>query len=286
MSNNIPYTYIILRYVHDVMTGEFVNVGVVMHVPTQRRVLAKTRTTMGRIRGVFPDLDRNAFSSSMQSVQRSFRDFAKENAKVSLFVSDGDAATFARKAVPADDSSLQWSPVGSGLTSEIDRTFDRLYDRFVSRYDTPSRHRRTDDDVWRPVLQKLEEKNLASLLQEKVIAGPVDDVLFKHAWKNGSWHVYEPVSFDLADADGIKVKAREWLGHLAAVVTDGKNVEPFKPHFIVGAPRDEELRQAYKSALAILRRVPNEPEIFEETQIDDLVAQIEQEVRLHESSTR
>jgi len=286
MSNNSPYTYTVLRYVHDVMTGEFVNVGVVMHVPSQQRVLAKTRTTMGRIRGVFPDLDRNAFTAAMQAVQRSFRKIAKENTKDSLFVSTGDAAVFGRQALPADDSSLQWSSVGSGLTSEADKTFDRLYDRFVARYDTPSRHRRTDDDVWRPVLQKLEEKNLASLLQEKIIAGPVDDVLFKHAWKNGCWHVYEPVSFDLVDADGIKVKAREWLGHLAAVVTDGKNVEPFKPHFIVGAPRDHALRQAYDSALAILRRAPNDPEIFEETQIDDLIARIEHEVRSHGPSVR
>jgi hypothetical protein len=106
----------------------------------------------------------------------------------------------------------------------------------------------------------------------------VDDVFFKHAWKNGSWQVYEPVSFDLADADGIKTKAREWLGHLTAVVSDGSNVEPFKPHFIVGAPTDPKLRPAYDSALAILRRAPNDPEIFEETQIDDLVTRIEHEV--------
>jgi hypothetical protein len=286
MSNKLPYTYTILRYVHDVMTGEFVNVGVVMHVLSQRRVLAKTRTTIGRLRGVFPDLDRNAFTSSMHAVQRSFRKIAEQNVRDGLFISEGDAAAFARQAMPPDDSSLQWSPLGSGLTSEVEKTFNRLYDRFVARYDTHSRHRRTDDDVWRPVLQKLEERNLASRLHEKVISGPVDDVFFKHAWKNGRWHVYEPVSFDLADADGIKGKAREWLGHLAAVVGDGKNVEPFKPYFIVGVPREAELRQAYDSAIAILRRAPNDPEIFEETQIDDLVSQIEDEVRSQDSLFR
>lgn len=278
MSKKFPYTYTILRYVHDVMTGEFINVGVVMHVPSQRQLLARTRTTIGRVRGVFPDLDRNAFSVAMHAVQRAFRKIAKDNTEASLFDSEGDASEFARKAVPADDSSLQWSAVGSGLSGDAKQTFERLYERFVARYDTHSRHRRTDDDVWRPVLQKLEERNLASRLQEKSISGPVDDVFFKHAWKNGRWQVYEPVSFDLADADGIKTKAREWLGHLAAVVADGSNVEPFKPHFIVGAPSDPKLRPAYDSALAILRRAPNDPEIFEETQIDDLVTRIEHEV--------
>ena len=107
-----------------------------------------------------------------------------------------------------------------------------LYERFVARYDTSARHRRTEDEIWRPVLMKLEERSLAGNLTEKVIAGSLDDVTFKHAWKNGQWNVYEPVSFDLADEDGIKRKAREWLGHLAAVVNDG-DVEPFKPQFLV-----------------------------------------------------
>jgi hypothetical protein len=155
-----------------------------------------------------------------------------------------------------------------------------LYERFVARYDTSARHRRTEDEIWRPVLMKLEERSLAGNLTEKVIAGSLDDVTFKHAWKNGQWNVYEPVSFDLADEDGIKRKAREWLGHLAAVVDDG-DVEPFKPHFLVGAPTDARLNAAYQTAKEILRRVPNNPEIFEESQIDDLVAQIEDEMRTH-----
>ena len=121
---------------------------------------------------------------------------------------------------------------------------------------------------------------MASGLQEKVIVGSLDDITFKHAWKNGQWNVYEPVSFDLADSDGIKRKAREWLGHLAAVVGDG-GVEPFKPHFLVGAPSDPRLVDAYESAKRILKRAPNEPEIFEEAQVDELIAQIEDEVRAH-----
>jgi hypothetical protein len=277
MSDRLPYTYTILRYVHDVMTGEFVNVGVVMHVPSQQRVLAKTRTTFGRIKGIFPDLDRKAFTSAMRAIQRSFNTIEKNSG-----ITADDATAFASRAVPRDDSSLQWSPAGSGLTTNAEKTFERLYGRFVAKYDPSSPHRRTDDDVWRPVSQKLAEKKLGSRLKEKVISGPVDDVVFKHAWKNGRWHVYEPVSFDLADADGIKEKARAWLGHLAAVVAGGRDVELFKPYFIVGAPSDDGLKKAYDSAIAILRRVPNDPEIFEEAQVDDFVKQIEDEMRAHD----
>ena len=87
------------------------------------------------------------------------------------------------------------------------------------------------------------------------------------------------MSLDLADADGIRDKARRWRGHLAAVVDDVS--ETFKLHFILGAPQNPILRPAYQSAMGILRRAAFAPEIFEEGQVDDLVTKIEDEVRAH-----
>jgi hypothetical protein len=280
MTSKAAYSYTLLRYVHDVLTGEFVNVGVVVLVPSHNLVRYKMRSTMGRLRGVFPDIDRRAFLSSMAAVRRGLQSVAKSEMGAGLLKSEGDAAAIARRAVPRDDSSLQWSPCGAGLTAMPDETLNRLFDRYVSRYDTHNRSRRTDDDVWRPVRQKLEERDLAQYLQEKSISGSVDEIVFKHAWKNGRWHVYEPLSFDLVDAEGIKTKAREWLGHLAAVDAGGK-AEPFKPHFIVGAPTNPTLRDAYLGAIAILKQAPNNPDVFEEGELDTLVAQIEDEVREH-----
>jgi hypothetical protein len=283
MKDKQQYGFVILRYVHDVLTAEFINVGVVMYVPSQGRVIAKTRNTMGRLRGVFPDLDRAAFNSAMSSVRRGFTKIAKRKSTAGLFKSHDSVLAIAREAVPHDDSSLQWSSIGGGLTGDVQETFDRLYNQFVARYDHKSSHRRTDDEIWRPVLAKLEERNLATKLHEKVITGSLDDVTFKHAWKNGQWHVYEPVSFDLAEADSIKGKAREWLGHLSAVVADGKT-EAFKPHFFVGAPSDPRLSAAYESAKKILSQAPNNPEVFEEAQLDEFVSQIEDEVRAHDAA--
>lgn len=280
MTDNAAYSYTLLRYVHDVLTGEFVNVGVVLFVPSKGFVHYKMRGTIGRLKGVFPDIDRKAFLSSMAAVRKGLQLAAKSEREAGFLKSEGDAAVIARRAVPPDDSSLQWSPSGTGLTANPEAALDRLFDRYVSRYDTHHRSRRSDDDVWRPVRQKLEERNLAQHLQEKSISGGVDDIVFKHAWKNGQWHVYEPLSFDLADAEGIKTKAREWLGHLSAVVADGK-AEQFKPHFIIGAPTNPTLQDAYRSAIAILERAPNNAEVFEEAQLDKLVAQIEDEVREH-----
>ncbi|MBS9476205.1 DUF3037 domain-containing protein [Ancylobacter radicis] len=283
MTDKLPYSYTLLRYVHDVLTGEFVNVGVVVFAPSGGQVRFKVRRTMGRLKGVFPDLDRAAFMSAMASTRRALQQIAKREQDAGMFSSLVNAGDIARRALPLDSSSLQWSDCGTGVTKDLDATLDRIFERFVARYDTHARDRKTDEDVWRPVRQRLEERDLAQCLQEKSIQGGLDAIFFKHAWKNGKWHVYEPLSFDLVDADGIKSKAREWLGHLSAVVADGR-AEDFKPHFIVGAPSDPSLHDAYRTAIAILERAPNGPEVFEEGELDALVTQIEDEVRAHRQS--
>lgn len=282
MIDKAPYSYTLLRYVHDVLTGEFVNVGVVLFVPSKGLVRFKLRSTIGRLKGVFPDIDRRAFVSSLIAVRKGLQFAAKSESEAGFLKSDGDAAAIGYRAVPRDDSSLQWSRPGTGLTDNPDETLNRLFERYVSRYDTHHHARRTDDDVWRPVHRKLEERNLVQHLREKSISGGLDDIVFKHARKNGQWHVYEPLSFDLADADGIKTKAREWLGHLSAVVAGGK-AEQFKPYFIVGAPANPTLQDAYRSAIAILEQAPNHPEVFEEHQLDKLVDEIEDEVSAHKA---
>jgi hypothetical protein len=283
MTEQRPYTYTILRYVHDARAGEMLNVGIVLHVAAEHRLLVRTRSTFGRVKAAFPDLDGDAFKSAMRAVERAVTGVAEDLAATTLLPQDGDAASLARKAMAADDSALQWSPVGSGLTSDADATLARLFDRLVLRNDdraTP--RRRVDEEVWRPVRAKLEERNVKVPFEPKVIAGALDSITFENAWKNGSWHVYEPVSLDLADRDGIMAKTHRWLGHLAAV-QDGVK-DSVKVHFILGAPQDPALEPAYHRALALFRQAPLGPEVLEEGDVDALVARIEDEVRAHQDA--
>jgi hypothetical protein len=220
----------------------------------------------------------------MRAVEQGVKKVAKECADTSLLSREVDAGALARMALPADDSSLQWSPVGGGLTDNVEKTFDRLYERLVARCDTHSTHRRTDDDVWRPVREMIAERNIAVQLVKKTIVGTTDEIAFERAWKNGQWHAYEPISLDLADADGIKDKARKWRCHLEAV-HDGVS-EQVKLHLVVGAPRDPSLIQAYEGAVKILGSSPFQPSIYREDQVDELVDQIEDEVRAHAAANQ
>lgn len=284
MSIKEPYSYVVLRYVHDVLTAEFVNVGLVMVVPGRSKLLMRGRKTFGRIKNIFPDLDSDAYKRAISAVERGMRQVERHLMNEGLFKESKNAREYGRIAVPLDDSALQWSPVGTGLTADPEKTFESLYHRFVTRYDRQSVRHRTDDDVWRLVSSRLKERDVPVDLQPKRVEGRTDAVEFRHAWKNGRWHVYEPLSFDLADADNIKDKARRWLGHLTAV-RDGA-ADDVQLHFIVGRPQRSALEPAYRSAIDILHRVPFESQIFEEDAIEDVVHMIEDEAREHEAQRK
>lgn len=273
------YTYTILRYIHDTSTGEFINAGIVMVARDKRFIGVRLRHTHGRLSAMFPDLDREAFKLSMRVLERAVKDLAETYQKSDLFPLAGDAVGLARTALPADDSSLQWSPVGGGITADPQATLDHVFDRLVARYDNKSeRVKRTDEDVWRPVKDRLDRAGLASQLKPTVIQGKVDQLKFEHAWKNGVWHCYEPLSFDLSDAEYIKDKARRWSGFLSTV---RDAADQFKPIFIVGAPHDEKLRPAFDKAVEILLNSPVTPAVFADTDADQLAAQMEAEITEH-----
>lgn len=277
-----PYTYTVLRYIHDPVTGEFVNVGLVMHSPRRASddtfLRGSTRHTIGRMRAMFPDLVRADFTSSMYAIDRAAGRLTTALGREGMLPSDGDALSFARQILPSDASSLQWSASGSGISADLNATFDKLFERFVSRYDDRAESRRSDDEVWRPVRTQLEQRGIPVQLEAKTISGGGDKIEFAHAWKNGSWHAYEAVSFDLAGADGIAEKAHRWLGRLTSVAPDAHEV--FHTHFIVGKPSDSALESAYQRAVGILRKAPS-ADVYEESQIDAFVDRIEDEVRAH-----
>ena len=275
------YSYVVLRYVHDPVADESVNVGVLVYAPASRFLQARTRTTFGRLRTLYPDLDGEAFKRALRAVEDGVDALARGAASTPLLPLS-DAASLARSVLPDDDSGLRWSRVGTGLTDDPAATLDALFLRFVARHDRASDRRRDDDDVWRSISQKLAAHDVADRFEEKTIRGGADEITLRHAWKNGRWHAVEPVSLDLVDADGVKGKARRWLGHLSAV--DGLADQAII-HLVVGRPVDLDLTSAYRDALAILRKAPA-TEVVEENEADAVVSQLADEITAREAGQK
>jgi hypothetical protein len=265
------------------VTGEFVNVGLVLFAPRhldQPPVLRfEFKERIGRLRGLFPDFNRAAFQSAIRSIRRNAKSVAKDIERPDLFSIDGDVLAVAHKIIPHDGSSMRWSDISTGVSPELSKTFERACHRMLSLYDRHIASGRTDEDIWRPVHRALVERRVKIDFESKVIIGDLDSIEFRHSWKNGKVHAYEPLSFDLADAERIKDKARKWFGHMSTVQIG--NAEDFKAYFIVGQPDDKALLPAYEAAVRILKSAPSNPEVYEESEVDLLVDSIEDQFRSH-----
>lgn len=283
MSELITYTYSVLRYVHDTTTGEFVNVGVALYAPKTQYASALCRSTYGRVNKVFPGINAEHFKLLMRHIQARFEEIGEQLGSQLPLDTVSSVEELARRILPADDSALQWSPMGAGRSSDPAKTLESLFDRMVMRYEDRSvRERRSEDDVWRHFKRTLEKRQLLQYFEPRKIAVKDDEVEFQYTWKNGILHCLEPVSFDLSSADGIKDKAHRWLGRITSIKA---TPDKFRLYFMVGQPQDDALEAAFESAVSILGKMPVETAIFREDDGDKLSDLLAKEVADHLASS-
>lgn len=276
------YTYTVLRYIHDITTGEFANVGVVLVAPKARYASASCRPTYGRLSRMFPGMSGDSFRSLMNFIQARAEEFGDRlSSELPLSVPE-NALQLAKSILPPDDSSLQWSPMGSGLTENPSKTLEELYARMVMRYeDRATAAGRTDEAVWRKFRKPLEQHHVLKYLEPKSFSVQDDQVEFEYAWKNGRWHCLAPVSFDLQSTDSIREKAHKWLGQMTSVQNAD---EPFKVYLLVGEPQQDALRRATDRAVSILEKLTVDKAIIREPDAERFSREFAEEIERHEVS--
>ncbi len=284
MTNKTAYTYTVLRYMHDIASGECLNVGVALLAPDLGYVNVMCRTGFARLRDVFPTLDGEAFRANMRHVTHSFERFQQElRNQLPLRGNQGGVLGYAHAVLGPDDSSLQWSSMGAGVTSDAEATLDHLYRRFVLANERQGTvHRRQEEDIWRNFSRELQQRQVLKHFIPKTIAVRDDQIEFKHAWKNGEWHCLAPVSFDLASAESIREKAHKWLGQLTSVAS---STDVFKLYFLTAEPSQAELRPAYEKALSILTKSQTKTEVVAERDAAALAERLSAAVAAHETGS-
>lgn len=279
MTTMTPYTYTILRYMHDTTTGEFVNVGVALYAAKVPYASAQCRSTLGRLSKVFPGINTDHFKSLMRHIQARFEEAGDQLTSELPLERFDTVMDLARGILPEDDSSLRWSTMGAGITNDPASTLEKLYERMVMQYeDRPARERRTEEDVWRYFKRNLEAKQVLRYFAPSKIAVEDDEIEFDYTWKNGVLHCLEPLSFDLSSPEGIRDKAHKWLGRVTSIASSS---ERFRLYFLVGEPQEEHLFPAFENAIGILNKVTADVVVYNERQADELSARIAKEIEDH-----
>ncbi|MGN2246425.1 DUF3037 domain-containing protein [Frateuria sp. GZRR35] len=123
------YTYSIIRYVHDVFSGEALNVGVVLSSP-DGQIEVRVPSSLVRVKSAFPDADINTIRNALENLTLRLDDAAPTE----------DFKSLLERALPEDECSLQLSELGVGLTSSLKDAAEHLLDRFVLRCDRDFEH--------------------------------------------------------------------------------------------------------------------------------------------------
>lgn len=266
MTSEKLYSYVVLKFVPDAVTGEVLNAGIVFYCAQNNFLLAKMRPSISRLTHAFPGLNGNGLKRLLGWIQVSINRHARRIRSSSrpLFEEEpNSAAGFAMLHFPNDDSSLQWSRESRGFTSDPEREFERIFDRVVTFHDRPhERGRRSDADVWFKYLRYLENTGVSEQLQQHEVSGEIEPYLFDHAIKNGAWHCLEPMSFDLMRPESIKAKAREKFATMSFL---DRSDQTLKVYFLLGEPASDEGKRAADTAIKILDRSPINSEIVLES---------------------
>jgi len=269
------YTSITLRYVHDVVTGEFANIGVVLYAPEMRFLDSRFSPSYERLNAIFLKIDHLHFRALMRYMSNRFEELSAE-IRDGLIL-PGSLLEVVRQVLPPDDSSLQWSQPAGGFTDDPAKTLEELYKRYVERYIAGAEQvSRTDEEIAKPFKAKLGKS--AEKLVAKRIEAKDYQYEFRFGWQNKIWHLYEPVSFDLLDPNSIREKAVRWYGRSAAL---RESPERFKIYFLLGEPRQPGTQGAFENALHLLTKMPGDKQLVREGDIQEVAGHVAEEIASH-----
>lgn len=275
---NFPYSFSVLRYVHDSATQEFINIGVALFSSEAKYLNAICTTKYRRISGTFCKIDGAAFRQLSQYIQARIKAAGREYSSSLPFEPQQNIEQVLARILPRDDSSIQFSKAGVGLSSNLDQTLHELYQRYVEKYSIAGETRRTDEEVWRVFRAPLDRLLVTPRLLPKRIAAPNFEHEFEHSWKNEIWHVYEPASFDMVESASILDKANRWLGRATSL---SESAESFSIHWLLGEPQDERLRTTFTKAENILNMMPGKKEFVRESEAEAFAEELAAEVLEH-----
>lgn len=271
------YSAVTLRYVHDVVTGEFVIIGVVLLAPHERFFDARFATHKRRITSLFPDADVSHLQRVIRFLTDRFAEMKNDIAGGLPFYPSSSIAALVQRVLPYDDSSLQWSEEFAGLTDSPETTLETLFQRLVNRYKQPKHIRaQRERDITAAFLSAL--GNFADRLEPKIIASDLDSHTYDLAWKNGQWNCLEPVSFDHAESSRTLDKVRKLLGNGITLA----DAEPHKVYFLVAAPSSDSESKAYNVAFAMLAKYPTDHELVEEANLPAFAQRVAKEIEDHD----
>jgi Protein of unknown function (DUF3037) len=278
------YQYQVLRFLPDRVSGEFVNLGIVVYDQKKKQLAGKFYQKITRVSSFFPSINSRYLASTLKFLQKEFEIICDKFKNELSFEKIESIEDITKKVLPKDDSALFFTDSKKLLEVSLDIALSDLYDKFVLSYiHVDERDYVTDKEVWNNLYKEIFEKHkIIEHFRHHTVKTEMDSWEFEKAWKNGVWNCFETVSFDLVKADSIREKTYKWWGKLSDLKT---SEEPIHVYLLsklpVGYP---ELSNIIKKKLNNAEHGKNVTiELVSEKDAEKFAKRIKKEIEQHKS---
>lgn len=222
-----PYEYQILRYIPDQVSGEFLNVGILMVGPKERSLYYEFIHTRQRISAAFHGIESAHIMRKLKTLQEKLEDLEEYQSGKFQFDDAMSVTLYSSQILNKDDSSLQFSEVKKGMDVSVDAAFRDLKNRLLYKWVLDNdNHYRSDEDVWRDRYKKhFEQAGLTQKMTSRSVNTKTDTIEFEQAYKNGVWNYFQPLNLNLRKTDSIKNKVYKWKGIIAEMQTSNEGMK-------------------------------------------------------------
>lgn len=273
MSTETQFCYTTLRYEHDIRTEEFLNVGILLWAKAGRPVFRYTENRT-RLQNVFPGVDASEVIDALRELGRSLNEARRTAGADNLM-------EIAHTALPEDASSLKWSAISFGKTSDPVGASETIFREMVERYEKVKKKKvRTDDDLWTEFEVLLQGFKVVHHFHRTSVSSPLKSYRFDHAWRNECPHIIAPISLDAETREGVVSKATHWTGQ---VIDLARSSEEFTIDMILGRPSAIGFAEAYENAVDFLEGNASDSrmKVIREQDQTALAAKVASEITSH-----
>ncbi|EHM7982831.1 DUF3037 domain-containing protein [Elizabethkingia anophelis] len=276
------FQYQVVRYRHDRVTGEFVNVGIIVYEPASGFVDSQFISKYSRITQFFENVDGNYLIKILKQFKKEFEyhSVSYKGLFSNTYKSINDISGM---ILPKDDSSLFCSEVFTAIDLDLKIAMSDLFERIVDRYINETDKMVKDDKyVWKNIYKKyFDAYSITDKLTSHIVKTANDRIEFDKTWKNGVWNCFETVSFDLKKDEAIKNKIYRWSG----VLNELENAnEELHLYFLTALPsnKDTQLTKFIKETFNDEKYKSIKVELITEKDAEKLTKKFKEKIENHE----
>ncbi|TAE18664.1 MAG: DUF3037 domain-containing protein [Bacteroidetes bacterium] len=122
------YQYQIIRYKHDLTTGEFVNVGVVIYSLENNFLRIEVAKDYTRACSFFPTVSQRYLQEKMQEIAQAFREIKVASLKID------NLKDISKLVLNEDDGCFEFTVPKNGIDISLEKATEDIFERYVNKH--------------------------------------------------------------------------------------------------------------------------------------------------------